>query len=113
VLYDWPLRAQRSRIFFPPESAIAIQDSLLLDPQGHMVTRRRDGGLICEPVLPGAIRPDWASRAPCSCEAAVTGTTPLTPYGTTRILACPLAGRHCNGFSKAERGKVCPGSQSR
>jgi hypothetical protein len=41
VLYDWTLRAQRSRIFFPSESAIAIQDSLLLDPRGHTVTRHR------------------------------------------------------------------------
>jgi hypothetical protein len=91
VLYDWTLRAQRSRIFFPPESAIAIQDSLLLDPQGYTVTHHRPGGLTCEPVLPGAIRPDWASRAPCSCEATINGTTPLTPHGTSRILACPLA----------------------
>jgi hypothetical protein len=91
VLYDWTLRAQRSRIFFPPESAIAVQDSLLLNPQGYTVTRRRQGGPICEPVLPGAIRPDWASRAPCSCEAAINGTTPLTPYGTSLIMACPLA----------------------
>src|SRR5829696_3540569 len=93
VLYDWALRAQRSRIFFPSDSAIAIQDSLLLDPRGHTVTRHRQGGLTCEPVLPGAIRPDWASRAPCTCEATIKGTTPLTPYGTTRILACPLASR--------------------
>ena len=28
----------------------------MLDPHGYVVTRRRDGGLICEPVLPGAIR---------------------------------------------------------
>ena len=91
VLYDWHRRAQRSRIFFPPQSAIAVQDSLLLDPQGYMVTRRRKGGLTCEPVLPGAIRPHWPSRAPCSCEATINGTTPLTPHGTTRILACPLA----------------------
>ena len=91
VLYDWTLPAQRSRIFFPSESTIALQDSLLLDPQGYTVTHHRQGGLTCEPVLPGAVRPDWASRAPCSCEATINGTTPLTPHGTSRIMACPLA----------------------
>jgi hypothetical protein len=42
-------------------------------------------------VLPGTLRPDWTSRGPCSCEAMLTGTSALTPYGTTRIFTCPLA----------------------
>lgn len=91
VLYDWSLRAQRSRIFFPSESEFSIQDSLLLDQRGYTVTYHRPGGLTCEPVLPGAIRRDWASRAPCSCEATINGTTPLTPHGTSQIMVCPLA----------------------
>jgi len=91
VLYDWSVPGQRSRIFFPAQSPNTAQDALLLGPRGYNVTYRRERGPTCAPVLPGTIRPDWASRAPCSCEAVIAGTTQLTPYGTTRILACPLA----------------------
>jgi hypothetical protein len=91
VLYDWSVPGQRSRIFGGPASPIAAQDSLLLHSQGYTVTHHRPRGLTCKAVLPGTIRPDWAARAPCTCAAAINGTTPLSPYGTTRVLACPLA----------------------
>ena len=91
VLYDWSVPAQRSRIFFSPESPSTAQDALLLGPRGYNVTYQHEHGPICAPGLPGTIRPDWAARAPCSCEAVINGTTSLTPYGTTQILACPLA----------------------
>jgi hypothetical protein len=40
--------------------------------------------------LPGTIRPDWAERAPCDCQAEVAGGTPLTAGGPVRIMVCPL-----------------------
>ena len=91
VLYDWTVPAQRTRIFGPADSEFSMQDSLLLGPQGYVVTYRRRHGLACRAVLPGTIRPDWPVRAPCDCAAAINGTTPLSPDGTTRIMACPLA----------------------
>jgi hypothetical protein len=91
VLYDWSVPGQRTRIFGAPASPFAAQDSLLLDPDGYTVTHDRNKGLICEPVLPGTIRPDWPTRAPCDCAAVIEGTTPLSPAGPTRIMACPLA----------------------
>jgi hypothetical protein len=91
VLYDWTVPAQRTRTFGGPEAGITVQDSLLLDPRGYTVTHYRDGSLVCRPVLPGTIRPDWAARAPCECAATINGTTSLSPYGTARILVCPLA----------------------
>src|SRR5215813_4756292 len=91
VLYDWTLRGQRSRIYFPPASPVLAQDALLLGSRGYNVTWRRDDGPVCTPVLPGTIRPDWPSRGSCSCEAEISGGTPLTPRGTTRIIACTLA----------------------
>jgi hypothetical protein len=91
VLYDWTVPAQRTRTFGGPESGITAQDSLLLGPQGYTITHYRDRPLVCSPVLPGTIRPGWAARAPCECAATINGTTSLSPYGTTRILACPLA----------------------
>lgn len=91
VLYDWAVPAQRTRTFGGPEAGIMAQDSLLLDPLGYTITHYRDRPPVCRPVLPGAIRPAWAARAPCECAATINGTTSLSPYGTTRILVCPLA----------------------
>jgi hypothetical protein len=86
VLYDWRVQAQRSRIF-SPATRRATQDALLLGPHGYNVTHHPRRGPACVAILPGTVRPDWASRAPCSCEAMVTGQTPLTPYGPARVLA--------------------------
>jgi hypothetical protein len=91
VLYDWSVLAQRSRIFLPPRANAVVQDALLLGPAGYNVAYRRNGGKFCPAGLPGTIRPDWAMRAPCDCEATIEGGTPLTPYGAARILSCPLA----------------------
>lgn len=90
VLYDWSVPAQRSRILMQPQTGVAAQDSLLLGPAGYTVTYGRQGGSMCQQVLPGTIRPDWASRGDCQCAGTINGQSPLTPYGTTRILVCPL-----------------------
>jgi hypothetical protein len=91
VLYDWTVPAQRTRTFGGPEAGMTVQDALLLGPQGYTITHYRDRLLVCRPVLPGTIRTDWAARAPCECAATIEGTTSLSPYGTARILVCPLA----------------------
>jgi hypothetical protein len=91
VFYDWTKRAQRTRIFPSASARFVAQDSLLLGRQGYTVTYRRQSAPICEPVLPGPLRPDWLSRGPCSCEAMLTEPSPLTPNGTARIFTCPLA----------------------
>jgi len=91
VLYDWTIPAQRSRIYFPPHSSSSVQDALMLESGGYNVTYYREHTPTCRGVLPGAIRPDWAERAPCNCEAMIAANTPLTPYGATRVLSCPLA----------------------
>ncbi len=91
VFYDWTLRAQRTRVFPHSRTSFDMQDALLLGRRGYNVTYRRRGGPSCTPVLPGALRPDWISRGPCSCEAMLTGTSALTPHGTTRVFTCPLA----------------------
>src|SRR5262249_12218327 len=91
VLYDWSVPAQRTRVLFPAGSPNTAQDALMLGPRGYNVSHLRGRGPVCAPVLPGTVRPDWPVRAPCSCEAEIAGGTPLTPYGTARVLACPLA----------------------
>lgn len=91
VLYDGALPGQRTRIFPPPRTGVTAQDALLLGAGGYSVTYRRAGAPSCTPGLPGAIRPDWPSRAPCTCEALIEAGTPLTPSEATRILSCPLA----------------------
>jgi hypothetical protein len=90
VLYDWSIQAQRTRIFFPPGSATSMQDALLLGPRGYTLTYRRQQGPTCAPVLPGTIRPDWAARAPCDCQATIEAGTSLTPDDPIRIMVCPL-----------------------
>jgi hypothetical protein len=90
VFYDWTSRAQRTRVFPYSRAPFRAQDALLLGRRGYNVTYRRPGP-TCEPVLPGTLRPDWPLRGSCSCEAVLTGTSALTPYGTTRIFTCPLA----------------------
>jgi len=91
VLYDWTIPAQRSRIYFPPQSSSSVQDALMLGAGGYNVTHYRQHASTCRGLLPGTIRPDWAQRAPCSCEAVIDGNTTLTPYGSTRVISCPLA----------------------
>jgi hypothetical protein len=90
VLYDWSARAQRTRLF-PREAGRPMREALLLGGHGFNVADSRASGPVCTAVLPGTIRPDWASRGHCSCEAMITRKTPLTPYGATRIFTCPLA----------------------
>ena len=91
VLYDWTVPGQRTRIFPPPQTGVTAQDALLLGDGGYTVAYHRAGVPSCTPGLPGAIRPDWPSRAPCECEALIEMGTPLTPGEATRILSCPLA----------------------
>ena len=91
ILYDWKLSALRTRVVAHPARSFTIQDSLLLGDLGYTVTDQSDGSRVCKQVLPGALRPDWPTRAPCECAAMINGTTPLSPHGTTRILSCPLA----------------------
>ena len=91
VFYDWTIPAQRSRIYFPHDSSSTVQDALMLESGGYNVTYYRQHAPTCRGLLPGAIRPDWAQRAPCSCEAMIDGNTSLTPYGPTRVISCPLA----------------------
>jgi len=91
VSYDWTIQAQRSRVFPSSRSTFTAQDALMLGPRGYNVTFHRQDGPTCAPVLPGTLRPDWASRAPCTCEAILTGKSALTPYGTSQIITCPLA----------------------
>lgn len=90
VLYDWSVPGQRTRVVMQPQTGVAVQDSLLLGPLGFTVTYPRRGTLMCNQVLPGTVRPDWASRGDCDCAATIEGTTPLSPNGTTRIFVCPL-----------------------
>jgi hypothetical protein len=91
VFYDWTARAQRTRVFPYSHASFVAQDALLLGRRGYNVTYRQKGGPTCTRVLPGTLRRDWPSRGPCSCEAMLTGTSALTPDGTTRIFTCPLA----------------------
>jgi hypothetical protein len=91
VFYDWNRRAQRTRTFPYAPGPFRAQDALLLDGRGYNVTYRNEAGPTCEPVLPGTLKPDWSLRGSCSCEAMLTGTSALTPFGTARIFTCPLA----------------------
>jgi len=63
----------------------------MLEWGGYNVTYYREHAPTCRGLLPGTIRPDWAQRAPCSCEAMIDANTVLTPYGSTRVISCPLA----------------------
>jgi hypothetical protein len=91
VLYDWTVPGQRTRIFPPPQTGLTAQDALLLEEGGFTVAHRRNSPPSCTPGLPGTIRPNWPSRAPCTCEAQIETGTALTPNEPTQILSCPLA----------------------
>jgi hypothetical protein len=89
VQYNWKLRSQRTRMFWPTDSAIATEDALMRAHYGYNVTRKRNGEVHCLAALPGTPRPGWMAEAPCTCEAVINGVTPLTPYGGVQILRCP------------------------
>lgn len=90
VLYRWDLKSQRTRMSMPPQAPDRLEDALLIGPMGYGVTHRRKGAPRCGGPLPGAVRPDWTTAGSCSCEAVINGTTPITPYGATEILRCPM-----------------------
>jgi hypothetical protein len=89
VLYDWKLRSQRTRMFWPTESPTLNEDVLMLAASGYSVTRKRSGDIQCIPALPGTPRPYWIGDAPCTCEGTIGAVTPLTPYGPAQIFRCP------------------------
>jgi hypothetical protein len=90
VLYNWDLKAQRTRMFFPPAASTSAEDALLIGPNGYDVSHHRAGRLTCDGPQPGVLRPDWPVAGACTCEARITGTTPLTPYGSSQIVNCPM-----------------------
>ncbi len=90
VIYNWHLKSQRTRMFWPDKSPIRSEDALLIGPDGYEVIRNRSGNLACHGSLPGVLKANWPTVAPCTCAGAIRGTTPLTPYGSTRILNCPM-----------------------
>jgi len=63
VLYDWTAPGQRTRIFPLPQRGATAQDALLLAAGGYTITHHRGRPPRCTAGLPGAIRPDWPSRA--------------------------------------------------
>lgn len=89
VQYNWKLRSQRTRMFWPADSPIANEDALMRARYGYNITRKRNGEVQCLAALPGTPRPGWMAEAPCTCEAVINGVTPLTPYGGVQILRCP------------------------
>jgi hypothetical protein len=91
ILYDWTVPGQRTRIFPGPPTGLKAQDALLLADRGYTVAHPGAGGPSCAPGLPGTLRPNWAARAPCTCEALIAPGTPLTPDEAVRIFSCPLA----------------------
>jgi hypothetical protein len=90
VLYRWGSRSQRTRMSLPPSGADRAEDALLIGPMGYGVTHGRNGRTSCTWPQPGAVRPDWTTAGSCSCEAVINGTTPITPYGPTQIVRCPM-----------------------
>jgi len=89
VLYNWQLRAQRTRMFWGAEAPTASEDALMLAQHGYSVSRLRSGDVSCIPALPGTPRPDWLQAAPCICEGMIGAGSPLAPYGAAEILHCP------------------------
>ena len=89
VLYNWKLRAQRTRMFWGAEQPTTDEDALMLAEHGYSISRQRSGDIQCIPALPGTPRPHWLADAPCTCEGMVGAGSALAPYGPAEILRCP------------------------
>jgi hypothetical protein len=89
VLYNWKLRAQRTRMFWGAEQPTTDEDALMLAEHGYSVSRQRSGDVQCIPALPGTPRPHWLQEAPCICEGMIEAGHALAPYGAAEILRCP------------------------
>ena len=89
VLYNWKLRAQRTRMFWGSEQPTTDEDALMLAEHGYSVSRERSGDVQCIPALPGTPRPNWLEEAPCTCEGMIGAGSALAPYGPAEILRCP------------------------
>lgn len=90
VLYDGGRKVMLTRMSYPAGAKLSTEEALLLDGYGYSILRTRESRPSCDNSLPGTVRPNWTTTGGCSCEASVEGGTPLTPYGTARILVCPM-----------------------
>jgi hypothetical protein len=91
VLYDWPRKLQRTRLFERQNADLFAVEALLDEKGGYAIDRASGGRTACAAGLPGLVRPNWPETGGCSCEAAIGANTPLTPYGPVRILVCRMA----------------------
>ena len=91
VLYDWHVRSQRTRLFYPPQSSQAVGDALLIGGTGYGVDRYRNGKITCAPgVMPGTPQPDWPKLGDCVCRGVIDNNPVLSPGEITQVLTCNM-----------------------
>jgi hypothetical protein len=96
VYYRWATQSQRATMLSSVSPRRLGEDALLLGQQGYdMLPNPTDPNAppSCSADLPGPPRPNWPTVSPCTCAGVIKGKTPLSPYGTTQIMTCPMTDR--------------------
>ena len=88
VLYDWPLKSQRTTMCMATE----IYNAYLLAANTYINTQdRRDGKIECGSHKSfGPPRPNWMTLDSCKCKGTITNNRSLSPWSVTTILVCPM-----------------------
>jgi hypothetical protein len=88
VCYDWPIRRMLTRLF--DDGSGGYDDLLLTDSTTYDVSYAPDGSHKCNGHSPpGLPWPDWPERDDGQVKAVVDEGSPLSPYGTTQLIALP------------------------
>lgn len=87
VCYDWPRRRMLTRLWDQPGGD--YDDLVLTDHVTYDTVYAADGTFLrCgDPEPVGLPRPDWAQHG--TVLGVIDGGTPLSPYGTTQLIALP------------------------
>lgn len=91
IYYDWSQAETQLVLPFHGNPPVLQGIISLKKRVGYRIMLPPIGGAgICEPVLPGMIRPDWGTVARCECKGVIDRNSALSPLGETEILSCPL-----------------------
>lgn len=90
IYYDWRQHQTQLQLMFqgrPPviDGLISLKKNI-----GYRMLRRPSGGMSCEPVFPGIVRPDWMSVAGCQCKGTIDRHPEFGPDAEMQILSCPI-----------------------
>ncbi|MGC2075078.1 MAG: hypothetical protein WA728_03400, partial [Xanthobacteraceae bacterium] len=91
IVYDWSEAPSMLTVPFYGNPLTLLMTISLKKRIGYrMMAHPTDKPLVCEPIFPGAVKPDWMTLASCQCRGVIDHNPALNPDDETQILSCPI-----------------------